>query len=91
MFPVSACFSANGVHVLLHDISFVIPAVFMFMGCRQLAPDMSSFCEELFILLQYEHQSVQHGHFDALMTIDLGAICLAVDLLVAIKFFYLQT
>jgi len=33
---------------------------------------------------------VQPGHFDALMTIDLGAMCWTVGLLVAIKFCYLQ-
>ena len=33
---------------------------------------------------------VQHGHFDALVTIDLGTMCWAVGLLVAIKFFYLR-
>ena len=34
---------------------------------------------------------VQNGHFDTLMTIDLGAMCWAVGLLAAIKFFHLQT
>ena len=31
-----------------------------------------------------------HGHFDALMTIDLEAMRWAIGLLAAIKFFYLQ-
>ena len=34
---------------------------------------------------------LQHGHFDGLMTIDLGAMRWAVGLFVAIKFFYSQT
>ena len=65
-----------------------IPAVFMFMGA---SPTCHS--NELIVWRNIYPTAiyVQHGHFDALMTIDLGAMCWAVGLLAAIKFIYLQT
>jgi len=63
------------VHVLLHDIGSVIPAVFMLMG---VSPNCSRY--ELFVwrTVYFPTIYVQRGHFDALMTIDLGSICWAV-------------
>jgi len=82
-----ACCSANGVRVLLHDVGSVIPAILMFMG---VSPTSHRYELIVWRTIYSTTIYVQQGHFDALMTIDLGVVCWAVGLLVAIKFFYLQ-
>ena len=71
----------------VYDIGSVIPVVFMFMG---VSPTCHRY--ELFVwrTIYFTTIYVQHGLFDAVITIDLGAMCWAVDLFAAIKFFYLQ-
>jgi len=67
--------NANGVHVLLHYVDSVIPAVFLFKGVLPTCPIYELFvCRTIYSPTIY----VQQGHFDALMTVDLGAVCRSV-------------
>jgi len=74
MFGKPVAVPMESMYYLLHEVGSVIPAVFMFMA-------VSPTCHRYEPILR---------NFDALMTIDLGAMCWAVTPLVAMEFFYLQ-